>query len=106
MALSTREPLPRTDSVTATPPEYAAKAVEDDTHRPEARQNRAQKVSIEDIAAASQQTSAEWVAEMMVYWLLDLTEQYDGIIHTIVQQAAARLVPQYERACQDVVGRG
>jgi hypothetical protein len=58
--------------------------------------------TIAEVAAASQQTPAEWVAEMMVYWLLDLRNQYEGVTHELVQQAAARLVPQYERASGDL----
>lgn len=63
---------------------------------PEAR------LSIDAMAAISQQAPAEWVAEMMVYWLLDLAAQYHGMTPDLVRQAAGQLGEQYERACREV----
>jgi hypothetical protein len=70
--------------------------------RPAPAQAGARKPTIDEVAGASQQTPVEWVAEMMVYWLLDLRNQYDGVTPDLVQQAAARLLPQYERASGDL----
>ena len=59
------------------------------------------KLSIAAMASTSQQAPAEWVTEMMVYWLLDLAAQYDGMTPDIVRQAADRLAAQYAQAYQD-----
>jgi cellulose biosynthesis protein BcsQ len=37
----------------------------------------------------------------MVYWLLDLAVQYDGVTPDLVRQAAEKLGVQYEQACQE-----
>ena len=66
--------------------------------RPAPVRTGASKPTINEVAGVSQQTPAEWVAEMMVYWLLDLRNQYEGVTPHLVQQAAERLVTQYERA--------
>jgi hypothetical protein len=70
--------------------------------RPAPARTGARKPTIDEVAGASQQTPVEWVAEMMVYWLLDLRNQYEGVTPDLVQQAAARLLPQYERASGDL----
>ena len=62
------------------------------------------KVSIEALAAASSQRPAEWMAEMIVYWLLDLAKQYSGVTPAIVQQASEQLVHQYDRAREEIAG--
>jgi hypothetical protein len=62
---------------------------------------RESKVTIEAMASTSQQAPAEWVTEMMVYWLLDLAVQYDGVTPDLVRQAAEKLGVQYEQACQE-----
>jgi hypothetical protein len=54
------------------------------------------------MASISQQAPVEWVAEMMVYWLLDLAAQYDGMTPDLVRQAASQLGEQYEQACREV----
>ncbi len=59
-------------------------------------------VSIEELAAASSQRPADWMAEMIVYWLLDLAKQYTGVTPAVVQQAAAQLVHQYDRAREEI----
>ncbi len=58
------------------------------------------KLTIEAMAATSQQAPAEWVAEMMVYWLLDLGTQYEGMTPELVRQAADKLGQQ----CASVPG--
>ena len=60
------------------------------------------KLTIAAMASTSQQAPAEWVAEMMVYWLLDLAAQYDGMTPALVRQAAETLAAQYEQACQEM----
>jgi len=60
------------------------------------------KLTIEAMALTSQQTSTEWVTEMMVYWLLDLATQYEGMTPDLVRQAAGRLGEQYEQACREI----
>jgi hypothetical protein len=59
------------------------------------------KLSIAAMASTTQQAPAEWVAEMMVYWLLDMAAQYDGMTPDIVRQAADKLAAQYAQAYQD-----
>ena len=59
------------------------------------------KLSIAAMASTTQQAPAEWVAEMMVYWLLDMASQYDGMTPDIVRQAADKLASQYAQAYQD-----
>ncbi len=61
------------------------------------------KLTIEAMASTSEQAPAEWVAEMMVYWLLDLAAQYDGMTPALVRQAAERLGEQYTQACQEII---
>ncbi len=61
------------------------------------------KLSIEAMASTSQQAPAEWVAEMMVYWLLDLAAQYEGMTPDLVHQAAGRLGEQYAQACREIM---
>jgi len=68
---------------------------------PAAPQMFESKLSIAAMASTTQQAPAEWVAEMMVYWLLDLAAQYDGMTPDLVRQAADRLAAQYAQACQD-----
>jgi hypothetical protein len=60
------------------------------------------KLTIEAMASTSQQTPAEWVTEMMVYWLLDLAAQYEGMTADLVRQAAGKLGEQYEQACREI----
>ncbi|PON13693.1 hypothetical protein C2W62_33025 [Candidatus Entotheonella serta] len=59
------------------------------------------KLSIEAMASTSQQAPAEWVTEMMVYWLLDLGAQYEGVTPELVSQAAGKLGVQYAQACRE-----
>jgi hypothetical protein len=58
--------------------------------------------TIEDLAAVSRQTPADWMAEMIAYWLLDVAKQYDGVTSTVVKQVAERLVIQYHRVLQEI----
>ena len=60
------------------------------------------KQTVEEVAAASGQTPAEWMAELLAYWLLDLENTYDGITLAMVQQATERLVTQYQQARQEI----
>jgi hypothetical protein len=71
-------------------------------HAVASRQAGGPDVSIEELAAASGQRPADWMAEMIVYWLLDLAKQYSGITPALVQQAAAQLVQQYDRAREEI----
>ena len=66
------------------------------------RPEGAPKVSIAELAAASSQQPAEWMAEMIVYWLLDLDKQYAGVTPTVVQQAAEQLAHQYNRVREEI----
>ena len=66
------------------------------------RQEGESKVSIAQLAAASSQRPADWMAEMIVYWLLDLAKQYTGVTPAVVQQAAEQLVDQYDRARKEI----
>lgn len=59
------------------------------------------RLTIEAMASTSQQAPAEWMTEMMVYWLLDLAAQYDGVTPDLIRQAAERLATQYEQACRE-----
>lgn len=68
----------------------------DATLRPDA------KLTIDAMASTSQQAPVEWVTEMMVYWLLDLAAQYDGMTPDLVRQAAGKLGEQYEQACREI----
>lgn len=43
------------------------------------------KLSLEELAASSHQTRADWMAEMIVYWLIDLAKQYEGVTPSLVQ---------------------
>ncbi len=61
-----------------------------------------QKATLDELAASSRQTPAAWMAEMIVYWLLDLSKQYAGVTPSIVQQAAEQLVRQYDQAQNDI----
>ncbi len=61
-----------------------------------------EKSTIDVIAAASQQTPAEWVGEMMAYWLSDLQNRYDGITSNIIRQATEMLLEQYEEVQRDI----
>lgn len=60
------------------------------------------KLTIEAMASTSQQAPAEWITEMMVYWLLDLAAQYEGMTPDLVRQAAEKLGAQYEQACREI----
>lgn len=91
------------DGLMITPPESTtAGPMGDGGETAGVRPSHGGEVSIAELAAASQQTPAEWVAEMMAYWLLDLSHQYKGVTEEIVQQAAERLVRQYTQACEAV----
>ncbi|ETX05035.1 MAG: hypothetical protein ETSY2_25345 [Candidatus Entotheonella gemina] len=68
----------------------------------EAMRTSETKVTIEAMASSSQQGPAEWVTEMMVYWLLDLAAQYEGMTPDLVRQAAGKLGEQYEQACREI----
>jgi hypothetical protein len=61
-----------------------------------------EKSTIDVIAAASRQTPAEWVGEMMAYWLSDLQNRYDGITSNIIRQATEMLLAQYEEVQRDI----
>jgi len=62
---------------------------------------RESRLTIEAMASTSQQAPAEWVTEMMVYWLLDLAAQYDGVTPDLVSQVAEKLGAQYEQVCRE-----
>ncbi len=66
------------------------------------RQEGDPKPRIEEMAAVSHQTPADWMAEMIAYWLLDVARQYEGVTPIMVHQVAERLVSQYDRARQEV----
>lgn len=66
-----------------------------------ATSERKAKLSIAALASTSQQAPAEWVTEMMVYWLLDLAAQYEGMTPDLVRQAADKIASQYEQACRE-----
>jgi hypothetical protein len=66
------------------------------------RQDGTVKLSLDEMAAVSHQTPADWLAEMIAHWLLDVAHQYDGMTPILVQQVAERLVSQYNRARQDI----
>lgn len=72
------------------------------TPAPEANLMPDATLTIEAMASTSQQAPAEWVAEMMVYWLLDLAAQYEGMTPDLVRQAAEKLGEQYEQACREI----
>jgi hypothetical protein len=74
----------------------------DATPEGEAKWTPDTKLTIAAMASTSQQAPAEWIAEMMVYWLLDLAAQYDGMTPALIRQAAEMLAAQYERACQEM----
>ena len=83
----------------------------DTTHSPPAtaspqplqvQPHQPKKQTVEEVAAASGQTPAEWMAELLAYWLLDLENTYDGITLAMVQQATERLVTQYQQARQEI----
>jgi hypothetical protein len=63
---------------------------------------RQAKLTIEAMASTSQQAPAEWVTDMIVYWLLDLAAQYEGMTSELVCQVAEKLGAQYEQACREL----
>lgn len=58
------------------------------------------KPTLEALAAPRHQQPADWVAERIADWLLDLAEVYDGVTEAVVRQAADQLVSQYDKARQ------
>ncbi len=58
------------------------------------------KPTLDTLAAPRRQQPADWVAERIADWLLDLSEVYDGVTASVVRQAAEQLVSQYDRARQ------
>ncbi len=67
------------------------------------RQPGAPKPTLDALAAPKQQQPADWVAERIADWLLELAEVYDGVTDAVVRQAADQLVAQYGKGRQ---GRG
>lgn len=58
------------------------------------------KPTLEALAAPRRQQPADWVAERIADWLLDLAEAYEGVTESVVRQVADRLVSQYDKARQ------
>lgn len=99
------EPEPFAEPQTHIPPGPPAvpRATDDGTlPQREAMRTSGAKVTIEAMASSSQQAPEEWVTEMMVYWLLDLAAQYEGMTPALVRQAAGKLSEQYEQACREM----
>ncbi|MGQ4807809.1 hypothetical protein NKDENANG_01169 [Candidatus Entotheonellaceae bacterium PAL068K] len=66
------------------------------------RPQQDKKSRLEEMAAASRQTPAEWMADLLPHWLLDIGNQYNGVTLAIVQQATERLVTLYQQARQEI----
>jgi hypothetical protein len=96
------EPFAATASLAGAPPQPPT-GTPDAPRTPEngTATGRDGKLTIEVMASTSQQAPAEWMTEMMVYWLLDLAAQYDGVTPDLIRQAAERLATQYAQACRE-----